>query len=52
MLNELIQANEMVFMNSWTIEQYGAGIGDGQAYDKTCSGSCRGNTDLNILYDS
>ena len=28
MLNELIQANEMVFMNSWTIEQYGAGIGD------------------------
>ena len=28
MLNELIQANQMVFMKSWTTEQYGAGIGD------------------------
>ena len=28
MLNELIQAIQMVFMKSWTIEQYGAGIGD------------------------
>ena len=28
MLNELIQENQMVFTNSWTIEQYSAGIGD------------------------
>ena len=28
MLNELIQANQMVFMKSWTIEQYGASFGD------------------------
>ena len=28
MLNELIQANQIVFMKSWTIEQFGAGIGD------------------------
>ena len=28
MLNERIQANQMVFMKSWTIKQYGAGIGD------------------------
>ena len=28
MLNELIQAIQIVFMKSWTIEQYGAGIGD------------------------
>ena len=29
MLNELIQANEMVFMNFWYIEHYGAIFGDG-----------------------
>ena len=28
MLNVVIQANQMVFMKSLTIEQYGAGIGD------------------------
>ena len=28
MLNELIQANEMVFMNFWYIEHYGASFGD------------------------
>ena len=28
MQNELFQANQVVFTNSWTIEQYGAGIGD------------------------
>ena len=28
MLNELIQANEMVFMNFWYIEHYGASLGD------------------------
>ena len=28
MLNELIQANEMVFMNIWYIEHYGASFGD------------------------
>ena len=27
-LNELIQANEMVFMNFWYIEHYGASFGD------------------------
>ena len=27
-LNELIQANEMVFMNFWFIEHYGASFGD------------------------
>ena len=27
-LNELIQAFEMVFMNSWNIEPYGASFGD------------------------
>ena len=27
-LNELIQAIEMVFMNSWNIEPYGASFGD------------------------
>ena len=31
MLNELIQANEMVFMNFWYIEHYGACFGDGIA---------------------
>ena len=29
MLNELIQANEMVFMNFWYIEHYGAWFGEG-----------------------
>ena len=29
MLNELIQANELVFMNFWYIEHYGACFGDG-----------------------
>ena len=29
MLNELIQANEMVFMNFWYIQHYGACFGDG-----------------------
>ena len=28
MLNELIQANEMVLMNFWDIEHYGASFGD------------------------
>ena len=28
MLNELIQANEMVLMNFWYIEHYGASFGD------------------------
>ena len=28
MLNELIQANEMVFMNFWYIEHYGVSFGD------------------------
>ena len=28
MLNELIQENEMVFMNFWYIEHYGASLGD------------------------
>ena len=28
MLNELIQANKMVFMNFWYIEHYGASLGD------------------------
>ena len=28
MLNELIIANQMVLMRSWTIEWYGVGIGD------------------------
>ena len=28
MLNELIQAKEMVFMNFWYIEHYGASFGD------------------------
>ena len=28
MLNELIQANEIVFMNFWYIEHYGASFGD------------------------
>ena len=28
MLNELIQANEMVFMKFWYIEHYGASFGD------------------------
>ena len=27
-VNERIQANHMVLMKSWTIKQYGAGIGD------------------------
>ena len=29
MLNELIQANKMVFMNFWYIQHYGACFGDG-----------------------
>ena len=29
MLNELIQANAMVFMNFWCIEHYGACFSDG-----------------------
>ena len=28
MLNEVIQANQMVFMNFWYIEHYGASFGD------------------------
>ena len=28
MQNELIQANEMIFMNFWYIEHYGASFGD------------------------
>ena len=28
MLNELIQANEMVFMNFWYVDHYGASFGD------------------------
>ena len=28
MLNERIQANQVVFMKSWTTKQYGAGIRD------------------------
>ena len=28
MLNEVIQAIQMVFMNFWYIEQYGASFGD------------------------
>ena len=28
MLNELIQANEMVFKNFWYIEHYGVSFGD------------------------
>ena len=28
MLNEVIQANQMVFMNFWYIEHYGATFGD------------------------
>ena len=28
MLNELIQANEMIFMNFWYIEHYCASFGD------------------------
>ena len=28
LLNELIQANEMVFMNFWYIEHYAASFGD------------------------
>ena len=28
MLNEVIQANQMVFMNFWYIEHYGARVGD------------------------
>ena len=29
MINELIQANEMFFMNFWYIEHYGACFGEG-----------------------
>ena len=28
MVNELIQANEMVFMNFWYVDHYGASFGD------------------------
>ena len=32
MLNEVIQANQMVIMNIWYIEHYGARVGDDFCY--------------------
>ena len=42
MLNEVIQANQMVLMNFWYIEHYGASVGDDIDAKRTISNISNG----------